>query len=184
VTTLLSLATRDFIVVGCDSLATTTAYLTFSPQITNEFFDQKGQLKIGSDGKPVLKEAGQIWQMAHELPINQLPSVTKLYDLKPVNACLLFSGASNIGETTIRNLVETFKSDPKFVALSDSWTIENLSLLLRDFVLEVYEREIPVESQRPLMEIIISGYSSEHREPEVWRLTFYYLVKFNCDAKA
>ena len=96
-TTTVSLAARDFIVIGCDSLATTSMDLLFPLQISQEFFDQNGELKIGPDGKPLLKSE-RIWERVVSMPVNQLPSVTKLYYLKPAKAALLFAGASRIGE--------------------------------------------------------------------------------------
>jgi hypothetical protein len=101
---------------------------------------------------------------------------------------VLFAGTSLIGETTVRNLVETFKADSRFLALTTSEiaTIEQLSSAFRDFVSEVYAREIPDENLRPLIEMIVSGYSEDCRQPEVWRISAYYdysASKFICDAK-
>jgi hypothetical protein len=112
VTTIISLAARDFIVVGCDSLATTSLDLVYPHEISSAFFDDTtGALKLDSTGKPLLQNSRQIWEKAQNMPIDQLPSVTKLYDLEPFRACLLFAGASRIGNTTIWNLVETFKAE-------------------------------------------------------------------------
>jgi hypothetical protein len=185
-TTLISLAARDFIAVGCDSLATVSTLLVSPGDIHEAFFDSKGQPKTDQDGKPILKEARQIWEIASDLPINQLPSVTKLYDLKPMCACVLFAGTSLIGEITVRNLVETFKADGRFLALTKTGTVEQLASASKDFVSEVYAREIPDESLRPMIEMIVSGYSEDCRQPEVWRISCYYdysASKFVCDAK-
>jgi hypothetical protein len=73
-TTLISLAARDFIAVGCDSLATVSIPLLSPGEMHAAFFDSNGELQLGPDGKPVLKEARQIWEIANSLPINQLPS--------------------------------------------------------------------------------------------------------------
>jgi hypothetical protein len=181
-TTILSLAARDFIVVGCDSLATTSMPLARPQQLVDEFFDSKGNLKIAPDGLPLLRNPAQIWTQATQKPVNQLPSVTKLFDLgvptknalPSPQACLLFAGASQIGEITIRNLVETFKADNRFKSLRASYTMTTLVDRLKDFVLEVYAQQIPDEWARPFIEIMISGYSSQHREPEVWKLLFYW----------
>ncbi len=172
-TTTVSLAARDFVVVGCDSLATMSLDLVYPNQITSSFFEADGRLKADADGKPLLNDVGQIWELAQSLPVNQLPSVTKLYDLAPFKAALLFAGAARIGETTIRNLVETFKACEEFSKVQDQ-EVEQLAEALRLFVLEVYSRELPDEHDRPLMEILLSGYSVGHREPEVWRMLFYF----------
>src|SRR5207302_7849645 len=82
VTTIVSLAARDFIVVGCDSLATTSRDLLFPHDVASTFFDpQSGDLRLDSTGTPLLKNALQVWERAKGIPFDQLPSVTKLYDL-------------------------------------------------------------------------------------------------------
>lgn len=173
-TTTVSLAARDFIVVGCDSLATTSVPLIFPGQLTNDFFEPTGELKKGSDGQPLLNNAAQIWERTQRMPVDQLPSVTKLYDLAHYKACLLFAGASRVGETTIRNIVETFKSKKRTKAALAHYTIESIANELKSDIEEVYAKEYPNEVDRPSMEIILSGYSAEYYEPQVLKLTFSY----------
>src|SRR6266496_2503002 len=156
VTTIVALAARDFILVGCDSLATTSADLVFPAAIAATFFEPTGEIKKDADGITLLQNARQIWEKAQSMPVDQLPSVTKLYDLEPMRACLLFAGASRVGNTTIWHLVEKFKT----------------------------QAEIPDAWMRPTMEAILSGYSTEFREPELWRLTLSYdrvTTEFKCD---
>ncbi len=181
-TTLISLAARDFIVVGCDSLATTMADLVYPGDLASEFFDASGNLKTDADGKPILNAAHQLWDKAQRMPVDNLPSVTKLYDLEPYRACLLFSGAARIGETTIGNLVATFKSKlPSLVKKSGKkqdvrtpYTMEWLAKKLEAFILEIYQAEFPAEQRRPTMDLILSGYSEAYREPELWRIKFTF----------
>jgi hypothetical protein len=183
-TTILSLAARDFIVVGCDSLATTSDDLIFPYELASTFFDQSGDLKLDAAGKPLLQNTRQIWDRAKSMPVNQLPSVTKLYDLAPIRACLLFSGTSRIGNTTIWNLVDTFKTDKEVRKRKSNYTMKWLAEKLQAFVEEVYQREVKQDWMRPEMEIILSGYSAAHRNPEIWRLFFSYkrqTKKFECD---
>jgi hypothetical protein len=117
------------------------------------------------------------------MPVDQLPSVVKLYDLEPFKACLLFAGASRIGDTTIRNLVETFKAKDSIQAQKLTYTIDFIANEFKAFVMDSYEREIPEAWMRPTMEVILSGYSAAHREPELWRLIFNFnrqTRKFEC----
>jgi len=185
-TTTVSLAARDFIVIGCDSLATMSMDLLFPFPIATDFFDAEGNLKLGDDGKPLLTLA-KLQSQAVSLPVNQLPDVTKIYGLAPVNAGLLFAGISRIGNSTIRNVVETFKSNEWFNAHARTATVEEISTRLKAHILEIYAREIENELARPLLEVLISGYSHDCWEPEVWRLLFYYKKKeskFDCDLTA
>jgi hypothetical protein len=62
--------------------------------------------------------------------------------------------------------------------------MEWIAQTFKTFVEGVYQREITEEWKRPKMEVILSGYSAEHREPELWRLVFNYnrtTSKFECD---
>jgi hypothetical protein len=181
-TTLISLAARDFIVVGCDSLATTMADMVHPWKIGEEFFDDQGQLKLGSDGLPLLKTVDQIWERAQSMPVDNLPSVTKLFDLEPYRACLLFSGASRIGEMTIQNIVAGFKAGlPNLKAKPrgkgsrrEPYTMEMLANTLKEYICQVYGQEFKEEWRRPTMDIILSGYSEQYREPELWRIKFSF----------
>lgn len=187
-TTIVSLAARDFIVVGCDSLATTSVDLISPNDLTDEFFDTNGNLKLDQNGQPSLKNAYQIWSRTASVPVDQLPSVVKLYDIEPIRGCFLFAGASRIGDMTVKNLVETFKTlgEIEKRGKGNDYTIEWVANEFKDYVTKIYEREIPESFMRPTMEVILSGYSSAHREPEVWRLTFSFnrnAKKFECSAK-
>jgi hypothetical protein len=175
VTTIVSLAARDFIVVGCDSLATTSTDLVYPYDITSLYFDSKtGKLKCDADGKPLLQRPGQIWEKAKTLPIDQLPSVTKLYDFHPFKACLLFAGASRIGDTTIARIVDTFLAEKDVKKQRGGHTMDWMAKRFKDSVLSIYDAEMPNKWERPMIEVILSGYSTAHRQPELWRLTFAY----------
>lgn len=184
VTTIVSLAARDFIAVGCDSLATTSTDLVHPFDVTSIYFEANGDLKLDSNGKPLLQRASQIWERAKKKPIDQLPSVTKLYDLAPLNACGLFAGASRIGDTTIAHIVDTFLAESDIKQAILTYTLDEIAQKFKDFVLKIYDEEIPEKWARPMMEVILSGYSANYREPELWRLSFSYDQKtahFDCD---
>ena len=171
-TTILSLASRDFIVLGCDSLATQSTALVNPQKLINSFFANDGTLLIGQDGKPILNYEA-IWREAGSYPVNQLPSVRKLFDLSPKKAALLFAGASRIGNLSIKNLVESLKRNKAFKDYK-SYTMKGIADRLSEAILKAYEDEYQNEWQRPSMEILLSGYSTGHHEPEVFRLMFNY----------
>lgn len=168
-TTTITLASRDFIVVGADSLATVSADLVDPIEVLEQFFDKKtGDLKVDAGG-PLLANVRQILDLSESRPVNQLPSVTKLFSLAPKNAAAVFAGASRIGDITVRNLVEGFVNSDKFKSYK-RYTIRGLAERFRDFIVSVYEAEIPQESDRPVLEIIVSGYSTVHRKPEIFKI--------------
>jgi hypothetical protein len=162
------LAARDFIVVGCDSLATTTRPLLAPNLIEQEFFDAAGKLKVDSSGIPLLREPNQLWKMSKHYPVDQLPSVTKAYALGE-KAALLFAGASRVGSVTVKNLVGSFLD-----SFLEGSTMEKVADDLKTFVADIYEKEILKAESRPSMEIILSGYSPSSRNPQAFRLSFSY----------
>jgi hypothetical protein len=128
---------------------------------------------LDATGQPLLNNASQIYERSEQSPVDQLPSVTKIFDLGPKKAGLLFAGASKIGDVTVKNLVESFKDLPdtkNYVA----YTIEGLAKKFADYIEEVFTKEIPIESNRPRMDVILSGFSAGERSPETWKITFSY----------
>jgi hypothetical protein len=170
-TTIVALAARDFIAVGADSLATMSAALVDPLQVSSTFFDQSGNLIVDAAGKPILSHASQIWGLASLRPVNQLPSITKVFSLDPHRAAVLFAGIARVGDVSTKNLVEQFKDSLPFKKGRSS-SAEQLAEMLRDFVKNIYETEIANPELRPAMEILLAGYSANHRQPEIYRLLF------------
>lgn len=173
-TTLVTLAARDFIVAGCDSLATTSVPLVSPFALDSEFFNANtGEIKLDAGGKPLLNNVSQIYEKSEQSPVDQLPSVTKIFDLSPKKAGLLFAGASKIGDVTIKNLVESFK-DLAETKNYGAYTIQGLAEKFAEYIEAVFAKEIPTESNRPRMDVILSGFSDGQRSPETWKITFSY----------
>jgi len=168
-TTTVTLAARDFIVVAADSLATASLDCIPSTAILNSFFEPGGAIKLDQQGKPLLASATQLINISQSLPVNQLPSVTKVFSLEPQKAALLFAGAMRIGDVSVKNIVAQFVVTPDFIACR---TVEEIAEKLRDFIACIYNREIPNAEMRPTMEILLSGYSKDYWQPEIFRLTF------------
>lgn len=172
-TTTISLPTRDCIVNGCDSLATSSQTILDPFKLLSIFFDEDGKLKSDESGSPILDHVKKLFAYTEQLPINQLPNVTKIFSLKPYKAGLLFAGISGIGSKSIRSLVETFIGDElQKNSLGESASLESVGNALLEFLDQEYEKSFPdIERQfRPKMEIILSGYSADSRNPQIFRL--------------
>src|SRR4051794_8133030 len=113
-TTTVSLAARDFIVVGSDSLATTSMNFISAAELDSAFFEPSGDLKVDAAGKPLIADVGLVMDLIQSVPVNQLPSVTKLFELEHINGALLFAGIARIGGVSVKNLVAQFKELPAF----------------------------------------------------------------------
>jgi hypothetical protein len=172
-TTTISLPTRDCIVIGCDSLATSSQTILDPYKLLSTFFDEDGKLKSDDSGAPILDHVKKLFAYTEQLPKNQLPNVTKIFSLHPYKAGLLFAGISGIGSKSIRSLVETFVGNElKKNGLAESAALENVGNALLHFLDQEFEVSFPdIDRQfRPSMEILLSGYSADSRNPQIFRL--------------
>jgi hypothetical protein len=170
-TTTISLPTRDCIVIGCDSLATSSQVVVNPFKLLQAFFSDDGKLRVDDNGSPVLDNAQKLVAFTEPIPVNQLPNVTKIFSLEPFKAGLLFAGIAGIGAKSVRTLVETFLEDSKD-SIDPNSSIETVGNALLEYLHQEFEvnfRETAVE-YRPEMEILLSGYSNGSRTPEIFRL--------------
>jgi len=77
-TTIVSFASRDCIVCGCDSLGTVQRPMIDPGRLFRHAFDQSGVLKVDQDGKPIIKDFADMMQHVESIPYNQLPNMIKL----------------------------------------------------------------------------------------------------------
>lgn len=172
-TTTISLATRDSIVLGCDSLATTSRAMFDPRKIGDDYFDENGNIKVDANGQPLLKEVKQLYGYIERVPIDQLPNVTKLYNLKPLPIGVTFAGASAIGDWSIKNLIDTFVGCQEFKQLAaGDYSVEAVANAFFAFLKTKHETIYAemAESYRPSLEVVLSGYSKANHQPEVFKL--------------
>lgn len=172
-TTTISLATRDCIVLGSDSLATSSSAMVNPFSLANTFFEADGTIKRGADGQPLLNQSVQLKAFLEHVPTDQLPNVTKLFSLHPIHAGVLFSGASAIGDWSIKNLIDAFKITATFTTQAAvNYEIENVAQALFVFLKEKYDQAHAgiADEYKPSMEVVLSGYSRDYHQPEIFRL--------------
>lgn len=174
-TTTISLATRDCIVLGCDSLATSIRPFLDPFRLIDHFFEQSGEIKNGPDGKPILQKTSQLSAFLQNVPQDQLPNVTKLFQLEPLPIGLLFSGASGLGDLSVKNLVNSFLTDASFAPFKQSSPlVKQVADAFYTFVTNIYNQaygNLP-DTFKPTMEVLLSGYSAGSHKPEIFRLVF------------
>ncbi len=170
-TTIISLATRDCIVLGCDSLATMSKPMIDLEKVFNEYFNEDGTLRTDPNNKIILQDFGSLYQLSEWIPYNQIPTVTKIFSLEPAKVGLLFAGISGIGEKTIKNLLDQFTHQNNEF-LDGEHTIAGISEKLLEFLGVAYQGTYGDLDERfqPYMEILISGYSTHETRPEIRRL--------------
>ena len=163
-TTTVSFATRDCIAIGCDSLATASRRFVEPTTFINEFFDENGELKFGTDGKPLLQSTADVLdpRFLKSIPYNQIPTATKIFALDPSEkdpVGLLFAGIAQIGESTMQNLIGEFRSTHKEF-LKSNYGIEEVTNKLLSFFGAKYDSQYSnLHSKlRPTLEVIVAGY--------------------------
>lgn len=170
-TTLVALATKDALVLGCDSLGTRTSRL-ISPTRLLKYFDQgnKYQLKNGKDGTPLLKSFSDIWKESESVPSEHMTHMTKLFSLEPLKAGVLLTGITSIGDRTIRSIVGEFARTKTKAIRKKGYTVQDISEKVMEHILKYYDKEYTDEKNRPQLELIVGGYGKRDAIPSVYRI--------------
>jgi hypothetical protein len=160
--TTISVATPNCIVLGCDSLATTSRKFVSLYALHKLFFNAEGKRDLSIElTKDLLLE------IAEDVAYDQNQTETKLFSLEPLFAGLLFAGLTHIGSKSFKNVVDDFKATPQFENLKNGYTIDQLTECLRNFVFNLYTEA----KCTGVIEIIISGYRSGENIPEICKIT-------------
>ena len=171
-TSLVALATRDALVVGCDSLGTLTKDL-IDPFNLAEFFDKDLKLKKNKDGEPVLKDFFDIWKKRTPFPYEHMAHISKLFSLSPLEMAVMTAGIASIGDRTIKSLIEEFRhKNPTFGEKSKpkNYTVKRTAQKLLDHIWVYYEEIYPEGIKRPELEFILGGYDKRSQIPKIVRI--------------
>lgn len=174
-TTLAILATKDAVVMGCDSLGSMTKELVDPFELIDEYFDPKDdfKLKVDSDGKPLLKEFSQIYREAQLVPFNHMTHVEKLFSLKPLSIGVMFTGIATIGDRTVRSLINEFREEDKAFdekSPSKNYTVKSLAGRLLKHIRQYYDAIHGEKRVKPPLELIIGGYNKTGNTPHTFRI--------------
>jgi len=168
-TTLVVLATKDTIVLGCDSLGTFPKYFV-DPLDLLPFFNKNGTLRTDDDGKPIIKKFGDIGQFAKEIPFDHMTHVDKLFSLDPLPMGVMATGISSIGKNTIKGIINEFSGElpDKNIPVSD------VAKKLLKFVEPKYEEKFKDAFRKPYLEFMLCGYDTQggNSEPHIIRIIF------------
>jgi len=173
-TTLAALATKDALVMGCDSLGSVTREFV-DPFALLEFFDYANNFKIKTDtsGKPLLDSFNHIYNKSQIIPYNHMTHVNKLFSLYPLPMGVMITGIASIGDFTIKNLVNQFRAkDPIFKTTKKprNYTVHSIAKKLLKFIKEAYDKEYGSSQSKPTLEMIIGGYDKQKHIPTILRI--------------
>ena len=178
-TTLVALATKDAVVLGCDSLATTTRLLV-DPISLADYFDPDNNfsMRIGDDGQPALSGIGEVFKHAQNVPYDHMTDVDKLMDLTPLPMGFMYTGITSIGQRTIKSLVTEFMERDDAFRTSpapSNYTVKSIAQRLLKHLRGYYEDEFGSDGGegpfiRPSLEFLLGGYDKQKPLPSVVRV--------------
>lgn len=174
-TTLAALATKDALVMGCDSLGSFPRPFVDPRQLAVKFFDPDNSwgLKLDDEGNPVLKNLEDILTLSERVPYNHMTHVDKLFSLRPLEMGMMITGLSSIGDRTIKGLIAEFKRKDKVFKTKPkptNYTVKSVAERFFKFISTFYNDVYPDETHRPYLEFIIGGYDKRKEIPKVYRI--------------
>jgi len=170
-TVLVALATKDSLVMGCDSLGSVTRPLVDPFDLISTYFDPKNEfkLRLDQDGNPVLKNFDDIYEKAQIVPFNHMTHVTKLFSLGPLEMGVMVTGIASIGDRTIKSLIIEFKENILNKGLHlGKYTVKCVVEELLIFISNYYEKEYP--QWKPALELMVGGYDKSKQTPNIFRI--------------
>ena len=173
-TTLVTLATKDCIVMGCDSLGSTSKKLVDPLELVNFFDEKQGfQLKKDQQDNYVLQSFGDIYKKAKDIPFAHMPHMSKLFDFKPLEMAIMLTGISAIGNRTLKSLIEEFKSTDEIFykkAKQRNYSVNTIASKFTDFISDFYDKEF--KNEKPSLEFLLCGFDKRKALPRVFRIQF------------
>jgi len=176
-TVLVSLATKDSLVLGCDSLGTIPKVLVDPFELVSKFFDPENEwrLKTGTNGETILQNFDDIYNKAISVPFDHMTHVTKMFSLAPLEMGVMQTGIASLGNRTIKSLINEFKS--KEAAFNNkkkptNYTVKSIGKKLQNFVNEFYNKAYP-NGRKPYLEFMIGGYDKRKQVPSIYRIFFH-----------
>ncbi len=163
-TTIIALASKYALVMGADSLGTVTKPMVDARELIR-YFDSDNDFVLKAEGD-VLSHYGQIWDEVEDVPYNQLPNMTKLFQIGKLPVGAMFTGISSIGGRPVRSLLAQFADE--HICERNSSSLDALSDDLLEFLHEHYQRAHPDDSfHRPALELIVGGYDDPPEFPAI-----------------
>lgn len=174
-TVLVALATKDALVLGCDSLGTIPKFLVDPFELANDFFEAENEwkLKIGTDGKTILQNFNDIYNKARLVPFDHMTHVTKMFSLvAPLEMGVMQTGIASLGDRTIKSLINEFKSKkPAFINKKKptNYTVKSIGEKLLKFINKFFKEAYPDE-RKPHLEFMVGGYDKQKQVPSIYRI--------------
>lgn len=174
-TTLAALATKDALVMGCDSLGSVTKWMIDPLDLIDDFFDPNNNFKLKTDnnGNPLLQHFDDVYNKSESVPYNHMTHVTKLFSLDPLPMGIMITGIASIGSRTIKSIIKEFiTKEPVFTKgrQPSNYTVNSIGKKLLAFIMPYYDAEYLQQKYKPVLELMIGGYDKQKHVPYTYRI--------------
>lgn len=174
-TTLAALATKDALVMGCDSLGSVTKWMIDPWSLVNDYFDPSNNYKLKTDinGNPLLQNFNDFYNKSELIPYNHMTDVTKLFSLEPLPMGVMTTGIASIGSRTIKSIIREFKAKQTTLTKGrkpNNYTVNSIGKKLLAFIMPYYDAEFSQQVYKPVLELMIGGYDKQKHIPYTYRI--------------
>ncbi len=169
-TTIVTFATKDVIVMGSDSLGTASRPV-IDPVKLYSHFDKEGNLKTDLKNFNFWKD---VYSDREEVPYSHMAHMDKLFRLRD-NIGVLTAGIVSIGNVTIKSIIRE-------VATTGVSGCEEVVEKLIDKIRPHYEKQYSESHHKPNIELMVAGWdNSDLTKPQIYRIKFPYLLTESFD---
>ena len=174
-TTLATLATKDALVMGCDSLGSVPKWMVDPLKLIDDFFDPNDNFKLKTDqsGKPLLQRWHDIYNKSESIPYYHMTHLSKLFSLEPLEMGVMTTGIASIGNRTIKSIIREFKTKESAFKRGNraaNYTVNSIGQKLLDFIMVYYRPEFSNLAYKPILELMIGGYDKRKHVPNIYRI--------------
>jgi hypothetical protein len=172
-TSLVTLSTKDAVVMGCDSLGTVSRPMV-DPFTLAQLFDFNTLEPIcDSSGKPLVS-LSDVVDNIEQIPYNHMTHVDKLISLDPLPMGVMSAGVASIGDRTIKSLLTEFHSEHIEKGRLAKSTVFRVSQDLKTFIKRRYSQQFKkvFKGAWPPIELIVAGFSENDALPQVYKIEF------------
>ena len=165
-TTIVTFATKDVIVMGSDSLGTTSRDMIDAAKLYSHF-DKEGNLKKPKSSFNFWKD---IYPNREALPYSHMAHMDKLFQLYK-NVGVVTAGLASIGHRTIRSLIQEIASEEKEIECNEA--VDRLINKIKPY----YEEEYSERPDQPTIELLVGGWNAGNSKPRMYRINFPKLME-------
>ncbi len=164
-TTIVTFATKDVIVMGGDSLGTASRNMVDIVKLFQYFDAETGLVKKDKNDEPLLSNFwDHIYLHREDLPYSHMTHVDKIFKLYK-NIGVATAGLISIGDRTLKSIIQELMTE-------GIYPCEDATKELVNKIQEYYEKEYSNLKVKPPIELLVAGWDQNDNRPKVFRVNF------------